>query len=256
LGVRLGFYLQLASNVLLVKRRPEEAISSIVLTNMFMSGFFIAQLYSVTHNHYPRGAIVPMMNFLILDISDPFSRLLYYKTTTITAISFWTLAVFGLRWSAYVGFSTWLWFRGINADSREQCMEPGVFLFANLGAYGGIRTASKVGCVGGIFACVIGISWLIAIFLKRCQLVCDSWDERWAFKKEEDNDQPREEWADVLIAMAWAFPSLVILAIVAIELTIRWNNLSGVRGITSTGQLIPFVIGCFSIFRSLVLFII
>lgn len=32
----------------------------------------------------------------------------------------------------------------------------------------------------------------------------------------------------------------------SVELTIRWNNIQGVNTIDSTGQLIPFIMGCVS----------
>ena len=36
---------------------------------------------------------------------------------------------------------------------------------------------------------------------------------------------------------------VMLLAIIAVELVISWNNIQGVNTILSTGQLIPFVIG-------------
>lgn len=50
--------------------------------------------------------------------------------------------------------------------------------------------------------------------------------------------------------MVMALPGLAV-AIVATELSIRWTRLDGVNGITTPGQLI---MGCFSMFRGLVLF--
>jgi hypothetical protein len=67
--ILISFYLQFTFNVLLLKRRPEEAVSSIVLSSMFMSGFVVALLYSITHNSLPPGAIIPTANFLLLDVS-------------------------------------------------------------------------------------------------------------------------------------------------------------------------------------------
>jgi len=46
---------------------------------------------------------------------------------------------------------------------------------------------------------------------------------------------------------------LLAYGIVSIELTIWWNELAGLSGISSTGQLIPFIVGVFSMFRALVL---
>lgn len=43
----------------------------------------------------------------------------------------------------------------------------------------------------------------------------------------------------VLLSIVWF--------IMSIELTIRWNGVQGVDTIQTTGQLIPFIIGCVSI---------
>jgi hypothetical protein len=47
----------------------------------------------------------------------------------------------------------------------------------------------------------------------------------------------------VVLSIAWF--------IVSIETTIHWNNIQGVNTIDSTGQLIPFVIGCVSASQAL-----
>lgn len=41
----------------------------------------------------------------------------------------------------------------------------------------------------------------------------------------------------------FALPFLIVLMIIAIELTLAFNSISGVYEIKSTGQLIPFIIG-------------
>jgi hypothetical protein len=41
----------------------------------------------------------------------------------------------------------------------------------------------------------------------------------------------------------------LVWAVVAIELTLVWNHVSGVYSLTSTGQLIPFVIGLVGLLR-------
>ncbi|KAK1767226.1 hypothetical protein QBC33DRAFT_515387 [Phialemonium atrogriseum] len=49
-----------------------------------------------------------------------------------------------------------------------------------------------------------------------------------------------------LFCVAWNVSMVLSIAwfITSIETTIRWNNIQGVHSIDSTGQLIPFVIGC------------
>jgi hypothetical protein len=49
-----------------------------------------------------------------------------------------------------------------------------------------------------------------------------------------------------LLYNIYAMLSIAWFIILSIELTIRWNNIQGVNTIDSTGQLIPFIIGCVS----------
>lgn len=43
--------------------------------------------------------------------------------------------------------------------------------------------------------------------------------------------------------------SCLAWAVIAIEVTLHWNSVSGIYDIATTGQLIPFIIGVISILR-------
>lgn len=43
--------------------------------------------------------------------------------------------------------------------------------------------------------------------------------------------------------------SCLAWAVIAIEITLHWNSVSGIYDIATTGQLIPFIIGIVSILR-------
>ena len=53
LGVRLGLYFQLASNIVLSTCRPSESLDSLLPTELFFTGSFIAVICSVTTGHLP-----------------------------------------------------------------------------------------------------------------------------------------------------------------------------------------------------------
>jgi hypothetical protein len=47
---------------------------------------------------------------------------------------------------------------------------------------------------------------------------------------------------------------MMIRTVIAMELEIKWNNLEGLRGFSTTGQIVPLTIGqCFTMFRALCL---
>ena len=230
---------------------------------MFMSGFFVALLYSVTHNSLPPGAIIPTLPFLLLDIwlAIPIYMVTNTRTEIRTRISFWTLVVFAARWMAFNGFSTWFWFKGINTPNSGQCKEPRAFFFANIGAYTRwFSIFGKIGYICGIFISAFLVYKLVVKFLERISMGDDiEFDERWAWSQQhnvEEGQNPWEGelngWFGLIVSMSSALSGLA-LGIVGIELMIRWNDLAGLSGISSTGQLIPFIVGVFSMFRGLVL---
>jgi hypothetical protein len=166
-------------------------------------------------------------------------------------LSFWSLSFFMFRWIAWNVVILWFWFKGLGIHNEAQCMEPRVFFFANLGAYGNIRTAFKVftamGIVGSVYYLCI---WLKSLFRRLSGDGPD--DERWKVIFS-------ESWTEIaqndLVAYYGFVTGMFGLAfsVAAIELELRWNNVDGITGVQSTGQIIPLVVGCISLFRSLVL---
>ncbi|KAJ9157760.1 hypothetical protein NKR23_g394 [Pleurostoma richardsiae] len=59
-------------------------------------------------------------------------------------------------------------------------------------------------------------------------------------------ESPQPSWGQKIMSCllnVWTVGTMIWF-IISIELTIRWNNIQGVNDINTTGQLIPFVIGC------------
>jgi hypothetical protein len=68
LGVRLGIYLQMASNIYIGIVHPEEAESSFPTTNIFMTGIFVALIHSAVNNGYTAGSMICVLWLVILDL--------------------------------------------------------------------------------------------------------------------------------------------------------------------------------------------
>lgn len=256
IGVRLGFYFQFASNILLVFKRPDEAASSILVSSMLMSGYFIATIYSITHNDLAPGAIIPAIWFFVLDGSAAGTIALATRAGS-HAFSFWNKTIFHIRFCALSGFYLWFWFHGLHVSHPAQCMEPRVWMFANGGAYGGIRIWFKVlSVILGVFS-VLGIVGIVYNFQKRFNEP-GTWAQRWSFRTsgEEDTGEDKDDvvWTAVLVTLQGILPLAV--AIIGVELEIRWNRLTGVQTVSSTGQVFPLIVGCFSLFRGIALILI
>jgi hypothetical protein len=170
LGVRLGLYLQLFSNILVVYKSPDEAVNSIVQTNMFMTAVFVAIMYSVAQGRATPGELIVFMWLTALELCpyaaivlilkemdkrDPVVRI--FDKRDRVELNFWTRHMITLRAAAFTAFYVWFWFHGLTIPNPLQCREPRVFFFANLGAYGNIRTVFKVIAIFGAIAALATI---------------------------------------------------------------------------------------------------
>jgi len=59
-------------------------------------------------------------------------------------LSVWTAGFILLRYCGTLAYHLWFWYRGLDEPNDRQCMEPRVFAFANVGAYGNVRTWFKI----------------------------------------------------------------------------------------------------------------
>ena len=53
--------------------------------------------------------------------------------------------------------------------------------------------------------------------------------------------------------MAISVSIAFVVLILGTELEIKWNHLDGLGSVDTTGQLIPLTVGCFSLFRAIML---
>lgn len=252
LGTRLGLYFQFFSNVLIGIIRPHEGVSSLVVSNMLLAGMFIAVIYSLTVNNLPPSSFLTTQWFLLLDAQLLIPVLLMGERVEMEdRLSFWSLSFFLFRWIAWNALNLWFWFKGLDIHNDAQCMEPRAFLFANLPAYGNVRTAFKV-------------------FTAMTIVYSGYFMYRWvkSLVRRLGGDGPHEERWKVILSGAWiemarndfvAYYGFVTalfglaFTVAAIELELRWNNVDGITGVQTTGQIIPLVVGCISLFRSLAL---
>jgi hypothetical protein len=256
IGVRLGIYFQLVSNILLLRAQPDAASSSITISSIFMSAYFISLLYSFANSNMPPGGIICSIGFLLMDIAALNPTSLLAQTTLVEGLSFWTFLVAEIRQLFALGFFVWFWYTGINAP---QCREPRVFMFANCGAYGGVGIFFRILATVG----VISVAYTIWKTAKDVVNRLSREDQtRWTVTKQEIIDKA---WGlKKIVAMTEHVPpefrnagfmvgSIVIMffLILFIELEIKWNHFNNLGGISSTGQIFPFIVGLFSFIRAL-----
>jgi len=159
IGVRLGLYFQLFSTLFVALSRHNEARDAFVPTVFFFTGFIIAVLYSIATQSLPPGAIIactwyPILLWVALFCVD------FSSDTEIHAGGrfFWAIVLWGVTGVLNI----WFWFHGVHLKHEGQCMEPRVFLFANLGALGSVRiffAFCSVLFVAGLLG-TIGYYWI------------------------------------------------------------------------------------------------
>jgi hypothetical protein len=140
-----------------------------------------------------------------------------------------------------------------------------VFFFTALGAYGNIRTFFKV-----IFT-FMGIGAGFAVLLIPIQIWQMGIKNLFRVERRESGMEATSEWDEAmqgapkgvrflfemgLVLYGIGFAGIGIAAVVTgIELGIKWNHLDGLGSVSTTGQIVPLTVGCFSLFRALALVI-
>ena len=101
LGVRLGIYFQLASNIYIGVVHPKEAEGSFPITNILMTGIFVSLVYSTVHNGFPSGAMICALWLVPLDLPliVPILTTGIVREESEIAMSFSTASVTLLRFS-------------------------------------------------------------------------------------------------------------------------------------------------------------
>jgi hypothetical protein len=97
-------------------------------------------------------------------------------------LSILTVTCTALRWTASTGLNIWFWFRGLDIPNPLQCKEPRVYLFANLGAYGPVRTAFKVFSIFGAVYSFFLILILSEEIIRRAFFKKGTFEERFEIK--------------------------------------------------------------------------
>lgn len=155
LGVRLGLYFQTISNIIISVVRHEEVEDSFLTTIFFFTSFIAAVIFSVAFNNFAPGAIIACTWYPLLLASGLF----YFEFRGKGDPKVWSRSMLPLCiFLSSLCVNIWFWFKGVNVEHPDQCMEPRVFLFANLPARGNVKILFAI-------VSVLMIVALLAIFV-------------------------------------------------------------------------------------------
>jgi hypothetical protein len=148
-----------------------------------------------------------------------------------------------------LGFQLWYWFVRIPELAVQKTCQQYGFLFTKIRLD---NVALQVINIVLNFILGVIVVCLAVIRLIKLAIGIEDRDE----VQKDDRTHSEQDSLDDRVALLHKLDSIFKLAtasavIVAAELTIKWNTISGVNNLFSAGQLIPFVIGVGSLLRVL-----
>jgi hypothetical protein len=256
LGIRIGFYLQWYAAIIASWLARSEVPGLRINLAFFISATLLALIIQTAQNNLQ---IVEIYIILLLTFGSYLSLVPVFAWRLVTGCNPYmdpsrfplvdpggtTSDLHVLLLLSVVSFQLWYWFARVPQLASESCQEWG-FLFTKIALNNVALQVINIVLNFILGTIVLSLAVIRAIkFMNRI----DDEDEG---KRWRDNFTDEELWARIsLLHNLDSLFKLITASIVIVagELTIRWNHISGVNDISSAGQLIPFVIGAGSLLR-------
>lgn len=241
-GIRLGFYTQWISTLLVTLfKREDESLYRVV--NLILQLAVFASLLFLTVNN-TIYAFEVMIAFWLL-----FGALSSLTGDGISPLG--TLSGFAriLMYAALSGYGVWFWFLGgLDSLPATPC-EPVVFL-GGVSPHGGFQTFGKIVTVLGSTVCGFLMLWTATLGLKRLFGVVSGRSRNVRTAKENgESISPQRPKTEVVLLALSVF--VIIFSIISIENLIRDNRAIDVDQAFEAGQLIPLLVGVIGLFNTL-----
>ncbi|KAI9892527.1 MAG: hypothetical protein M1814_001484 [Vezdaea aestivalis] len=260
LGIRLGLYFQWITTSLANNFVPEEALANRSVNSAFQLSTLVSLVYiTATRNNSESGHTLHAVECLIVLVfglgSSSSGR---GKGNATKPVDVEVTAFASEKQATSVGqlirsilsaasafYLVWFIFIGLDQIGIEDgsCSRI-IFFFAKVDLYQRFRTFLKV--VSIFFALYAG-SWILGAAYKIIKMSHELRGKSLLgaiFAFDEDRST-----SNVTVLISTSFPLELVLFVLFVELTIRWNHISGVNQLSSTGQLLPFIVGASSLVR-------
>ncbi|KAF8472883.1 hypothetical protein BDZ91DRAFT_760323 [Kalaharituber pfeilii] len=275
LGVRIGVYLQIFACICAKYLRLERAIESLAFSSGLLRLALLISLSYVTIKEERLEAVdTAIMVLLALISTPPFDSL--GRVSLPSNLEFRTLGRFlnqmapmfrALSGLGLICYSVWFWWTGLETLGHSPCTGT-TFFFAKVSLYNWFRWLGRIYTVYMLIALVLMIlNWMRRNWCPNCGSAGNSSRNSESTVKARVMDKIRKilvidiileilgGYKDFFVFLITNRTSKAVLAIVvngliilAIELTIRWNFITGVNSLGSVGQLIPFLVGVGNLF--------
>jgi hypothetical protein len=266
LGIRLGLYLQWMTTSMANNFVPEEAIVMRGVNNSFQLATFVALVYTTLTrlSSAESGSLYAVEAFVVLmlcaggvcsgrGLGNSLERNKSGHATSTTFANYKETQIGQLVriliGSAIVYYGVWLIYSGLDSMAHPPCSRT-AFFFARVDLYHWFRTLLKViFTIAAIYSSAILLSTLygVIVLCRRLGFV-SGMASILGFNEEQPSaaaPDPRTDGSGkpVTTLTHTSFSFELPLFILMIELMIKWNKIAGVHTISSTGQLIPLVVG-------------
>ncbi|KAF2105689.1 hypothetical protein BDV96DRAFT_677116 [Lophiotrema nucula] len=255
LGIRLGVYLQWIASIFAYNCSPAETSSMRGVNTCFQLATAIGLIVMMAQ---PHDNILALEVFLLLILALGASC--DYCTRPAPKVSEWHIRISPLIEAlgantigdlirmtvaaAVCACGSWYAFTGLDRLGRRPCGDFGfVFVFAKVPLDSGYRSFLKA-----IF--LVSLCLFFAITLLSGYLIYGRFIEiwrTWGLDRGGEQDQAgkiKPSGAKIFLAMAlWSF------FVLTVELTLRWNEVTGVYECRSFSQLFPLIIASANLFR-------
>jgi hypothetical protein len=258
LGIRIGFYLQWYGAIVASWLARTEVQGLRISLAFFIAATFLALVIQTVQD---KLEIVEIYIILLLTFGSYLSLVPLFAWRFVTECQpLWDPSRFPMvdpgpthsdlhvpLLLSVVAFQLWYWFVRIPELAVQKTCQQYGFLFAKIRLDGVVFQVINI-----VLNFILGV---IVVCLAIIRLVKVAFGIKEEDKIQRDRMTPREQaQLDARIALLHNLDSMFKLAtasavIVAAELTIKWNTISGVNDLSSAGQLIPFVIGLGSLLR-------
>jgi hypothetical protein len=230
IGVRLSLYLQWFALLIATWCSPDDARFARTFTNIVT----IAVLANTFKNTGNNSVVliewwIVIFNTFSLQLGNiPFSRRLIRGSAS-------NLGTMMILWSAIIVANCWVWFAGVDLGRKEGC-DIKIYLFHPVSIYNHawqsfLRVLAAMSCAVALFFLMTG-----------CMAI------GWTLTTEDEEDEDEEKQNIKAAALSTVFQILIgIVVITETEMTIEINDIQLKETLQSSGQLIPFVIGIFSL---------
>ncbi|KAI1153840.1 hypothetical protein F4825DRAFT_413510 [Nemania diffusa] len=254
LGIRSGVYIQAVATLLATFYQQKTAPDLYKVGGLFQFAVFIALIRETVTNEnlYAVEALVTYLFCLTslgINLDDPFgieerkdqnileritlpSLVSILRQTTVLAIDF---------------YQTWFWFVGLDKFERSPCKTETFFL-ARVDAFGPFRKFAQVWSV----LIMTSLAFLLGFKIRNSIKYRSTPQDLRArthnglnslFQNSDDTLSLSQQSAIVRYTRLVISVVFLVAVILAVELTLKWNNVREVNSIDGAGQLIPLIIG-------------